>query len=75
MGREGAWFRGVAIYSGFTDCIKIKSVTFAFGRQLVLSPLVLGNITKIPDVRMHVEKSLVVFETPLDKSQEFSETL
>jgi len=75
-GRKGAWFRGVATYSGFTDCFKINfvAVIFALGRQFVLLPHVLGNITKILDVRMHFGKSLVVFGTPLDKCQEFSET-
>ena len=73
-GRE-AWFREVGTYSGFTDCIKtiFVAVIFALGRQFVSSPPVLGNITKIPDLRMHFGKSLVLFETPLDKFQEFSE--
>ena len=76
-GGRGTWFRAVATYSGFTDCIRINfvAVIFALGRQFVLLLPVPGNITKIPDVRMHFEKSLVVFETPFDKCQEFSETL
>lgn len=75
-GGRGTWFRAVATYSGFTDCIRINfvAVIFALGRQFVLLLPVPGNITKIPEVRMRFEKSLVVFETPLDKCQEVSET-
>lgn len=73
-GRDLGDLRHIPASQTVLKLISLRSF-FALGRQFVLSPPVLGNVTKIPDVRMLFEKSLEVFETPLDKSQEFSETL